>query len=80
MSNVTPPRSELDRRMDEFDLARRALRWMLEHRVYWDHRSLTLRIPGGMHGGTPFVEAPADIQIFLLSLMREIDLDAEHAS
>lgn len=74
-----PPRSELDQRMDEFDLARRTLKWMLEHKVYWDWRVQQLQVPGSMHGRAPFIEVPADIAVFIQSLAREIDLEAEHA-
>lgn len=73
------PRSEMDRRMDEFDLARRALKWMLEHRVYWDRRHNRLLEPVSVVGRAPFIMPPEDLQIFILSLVREVELGAESA-
>jgi hypothetical protein len=73
-------RSEIDRRLDEFDLARRALRWMLEHRVYWDGRSAQLLEPVSLVGRRPFTLPPAEIEVYILALVREVDLEAEHAS
>lgn len=74
-------RSAMDQRMDEFDLARRALKWILEHRVYWESRGQCLCHPGGWGnlGTKPLCEPPDDLMIFILALVREIDLDAEHA-
>lgn len=72
-------RSELDRRMDEFDVARRALKWMIEHRVYWDRRLDTLITSTGLRGERPVTQPPDDILIFILSLTRELDLEAESA-
>lgn len=74
-----PPRSELDRRMDEFDLARRALKWMLEHKVYWDWRVQQLQVPGSQHGRAPFIDLPEDLHVYIVSLAREVDLEAESA-
>lgn len=76
----TVPRSDLDRRMDEFDLARKTLKWMIEHKVYWDGRSQALLAPVSLVGRLPFIEPPTDVQVYLHSLVREIDLDAESAT
>jgi hypothetical protein len=70
----------MDRRMDEFDVARRALKWMLEHRVYWDGRSDMLLTPATLSGRRPLCQPPDDIAIFILSLAVEVDLEAESAS
>jgi hypothetical protein len=80
MSDVNPRRSEIERRMDEFDLARRALKWILEHRVYWDRRFEGLMEPVSLAGRQPFTQPPDEVMIFILALVREVDLEAESAS
>lgn len=81
MSTVNPmPRSELDRRMDEFDLARRSLKWMIEHKVYWDGRSCALLHPVSLVGCRPLTQPPDDVQVYIHSLVREVDLGAESAT
>jgi hypothetical protein len=63
MSDVNPRRSEIERRMDEFDLARRALKWILEHRVYWDRRfacTRRVRAPVTYGAARPASAAPSN--------------------
>lgn len=79
MTKPPAARSEIDRRLDEFDLARRALKWMIEHRVYWDGRSEQLLEPLALNGRRPFIEPPADLEVYILALVMEVDLEAEHA-
>lgn len=66
--------------MDEFDLARRALKWMLEHRVYFDERHQELLQPVSLVGIRPLTLPPDDVMVFILALVRENDLEAESAS
>lgn len=60
-------------------LARRALRWVLEHRVYYDERHRTLLEPVALVGRTPLCLPPPDVALYLFELSREIELQAEHA-
>jgi hypothetical protein len=72
-------RAEMERRLGEFDTARRALRWMLEHRVYYDLRVGQLLEPETLHGRRPLALPPDDILLFIHQLQVEIDLEAEQA-
>jgi len=62
------------------DLARRALRWMMEHRVYYCPRQRTLLEPVSLTGRQPITLPPPDVAVYLFELTREIELEAEHAS
>lgn len=69
----------MDKRMDEFDLARRTLKWLIEHRAYWDLRTDTLKMATSLKDAPPPAQPSPDILIFLLTLTREIDLEAVSA-
>lgn len=71
---------EIDRVLEEYQLARRALRWVMEHRVYWSPRLQSLVEPTGIASAFPTTRPPADIEVFITALAREIDLEAESAS
>lgn len=73
---VTP---ELTQRLADGEIARRALKWMMEHRIYWDQRYQRLLQPVSLVGQTPFILPPADVALYLFELSREVDLEAEHA-
>ena len=66
--------------IEERELAHRALKWLLAHRVYWDRRTERLLEPwvGGV-GRVPTCLPPDDILVLVLTLAREIELDAEQA-
>jgi hypothetical protein len=61
------------------DLARRALKWMMEHKVYYDPRHRELLEPTSLVGRRPVSMPPDDIAVYLFELTREVDLEAEHA-
>lgn len=63
----------------EADLARRALKWMMEHKVYYDARHGQLLEPVSLVGRTPLCMPAADIALYLFELTREVELEAEHA-
>lgn len=61
------------------DVARRALKWMMEHRVYYDPRHRTLLEPVSLVGRHPLAQPPEDVALYLFEVVREVELDAEHA-
>lgn len=63
----------------EADLARRALRWVMEHKVYYDPRHRALLEPVSFVGRIPLCQPPPDIAVYLFEMTREVDLEAEHA-
>lgn len=73
---VTP---ETGQRLKDGDLARRALKWMMEHRVYYDPRHQALLEPVSFVGRAPLCLPAEDIALYLFELSREVDLEAEHA-
>lgn len=75
-AQLSGARETMQRCIDEFEVARRALKWLLEHRAYWSPGSQSLR---SAHGGDLCAAPPADIHVFIVQLAREISLDAEHA-
>jgi hypothetical protein len=74
------PATAIDKIITEYQLAKRALRWMIEHRVYWDERHQRLLMPVSFVGRQPLCEPTLDILAFIHGVAREADLDAEHAS
>jgi hypothetical protein len=62
------------------ELARRALKWMMEHKVYYDPRHRTLLEPTSMVGRRPLAQPADDIALYLFEVVLEVDLEAEHAS
>lgn len=73
---ITP---ELTQRLADGEIARRALKWMLEHRVYYDPRHGRLLQPVSFVGRAPLCLPEGDIALYLFELSREVDLEAEHA-
>jgi hypothetical protein len=62
----------------EAALARKALKWMMEHKVYYDPRHRELMQPDGLAGRRPFAMPPEDVAVYLFDLSHEVDLQAEH--
>jgi hypothetical protein len=62
------------------DVARRAIKWMMEHWAYYDPRSKTMMQVSSLQR-TPITARPAeDIALLLFEVSREVELEAEHAS
>lgn len=74
-AQLSVAREAIDKRLDEFEVARRALRWMLEHRVWWSPATQSLR----QGNGDLCVMPPDDVHVFIQQLAVEISLEAEHA-
>lgn len=74
-----PPVTDVEKRLAEAAVARRALKWMMEHKVYYDARHRALLEPTSLVGRTPCSLPPDDIAVYLFDLTREVDLEAEHA-
>lgn len=77
----TPPCSADDMRkvLEEYQLAKRALRWMVEHQVMWSWRMDSLVRPVSM-ATTPLTAGPPlEVLAFIHAVAREADLEAEHA-
>lgn len=57
------------------DVARGSLKWMMEHRVYYDPRRRTLLEPVALEGRQSFAKPPDDVALYLFELVREIQLE-----
>jgi len=71
------PATAIDKIIAEYQLAKKALRWMIEHRVYWDERHQRLLMPVSFVGRAPLCEPSFEILAFIHGVARETDLDAE---
>ncbi len=73
------PSTAINQVIAEYQLAKKALRWMLEHQVLWSWRMDGLVRPVSM-ATTPLTAEPSvEILAFIHGLAREIELDAESA-
>jgi hypothetical protein len=72
-------KSDMDRVIGEYELAKKALKWMVEHKVYWDWRTHTLVQPLSMKAQVPEAQPSIEILAFIHGVAREIDLEAEVA-
>jgi hypothetical protein len=59
-------------------LARKALKWIMEHKVYYDPRHRELLQPVSLVGRRPLSMPPEDVAVYLFDLSSEVDLQAEH--
>ena len=78
-NDLTALRADIERVTDEYLLAKRALRWMIEHQVMWSHRQQSLVRPLSMKTVGLTAEPSVEILAFIHGLAREIDLEAESA-
>lgn len=62
----------------EAQLARKALKWIMEHKVYYDPRIRELLQPSSLKGCRPVCMPPDDVACYLFDLTTEVDLEAEH--
>jgi hypothetical protein len=60
---------------DEYHLAQRALKWMLEHRVYWDRRNSRLLEPANLGGNAPLAEPPIEVLAYIHGLARQSEIE-----
>jgi len=67
----------MGRVLDEYLIAKKALRWMLEHKAYWDWRSGGLVQSVSLKTQPLTAEPPLEVLAFIHGLAREIDLEAE---
>jgi hypothetical protein len=74
---ITP--AVVEQILNDYELAKRALKWMLEHKVYWDARQRHLLEPVSLAGRTPLCRPPADLDAFIHGLALEVRLEAESA-
>ena len=70
----------VDQLIKDRELAVKSLKWMLEHRVYWNPSLESLVEPTGIKHRPLLAEPPIDVHAFILALAREIDLEAVHAT
>lgn len=73
---VTP---ETIRRLKDGEIARRALKWMMEHRCFYDSRMKSLRQGLTFGSSAPLPQPEGEIALYLFELSREVDLEAGHA-
>lgn len=70
-------RSDMESILAEYALAHRALRWLIEHRVYWCRRQQAL-VDVSSHR-PPLCEPPVEVLAYIHGVGREADLEAVHA-
>lgn len=63
----------------EYEVAKKALRWVVEHQVCWSWRLQALVRPITMKMEPLTAEPSIEILAYIHGLAREIDLEAEHA-
>lgn len=79
VDETNAPATAIDKIIAEYQLAKKALRWMIEHRVYWDARHQRLLMPVSFVGRDPLCEPTLEVLAFIHGVARETDGDAEHA-
>lgn len=62
------------------DLARRAIKWLMEHRAYYDQAKRTMMQAASTGNVRVLASPPEDIAMLLFEMSREVELQAEHAS
>lgn len=71
-------RAVVEQILTDYELAKRALKWMIEHKVYWEAREERLLHPVSLEGRRPLTAPPPEVLAYLHQVVLEAALDAEH--